>query len=161
MIKLETEIPDKASPWRKTWQLPADISAESLPDIDLHYTYFASPISMKIDKRDVIGPNTYAALVDFMLVFAHATRRLNADQDAGISFTENAYRIALKKLGDDVTVEAPHRDITMAVPKRALLEEFQRFVLAAHSLVLREVPDLARHQLIAAMTDGLAPDQAP
>jgi hypothetical protein len=154
-------IPGAASPWRSTWTFPLDTPAESLPDIDLHYRYFAAGVSLKMSGIDLIGPDQYVPLVDFLLLIARAIRRLGSDQDAGISFTENANVIRLLNRGSDVIVEAPHRSLTLTVSRQLLLDEFTEFLRAARIRLLQEVPGLVGHPLVISLAGSASLDKAP
>ena len=148
MIHLSFSLPEPGSPWLKTWDNARQCNPAVIAEMDLRYKYFGVNFELVVGDIEVVSKKRFVTLVDLALSLSGAVKRISSGDDAAFGFTESEEVIHLRRDGDLVTVSSSMRPVQVSVRREELVDEFVRFLRAAHSRLAAEVPGLSANPVI-------------
>lgn len=150
MVNLSFTLPVPSSPWRRTWEAAAGQGDPSaIPETDLRYKYFAVNAELTVSDVEIISKTRFVTLVDLALSVRGVVERLSNGEDASLGFTESAEVIRFRGSGATVSITSSKSTNRAAATTRTdLLAELGRFLHAAHSRLVEEIPALSDNPVI-------------
>ena len=143
MIILSFAFPEAGSPWLKTWEHARTKDVSSLGETELRYKYFAVRPELVVDGVDLVSKDSFVTLVDMALSLAFAAKRIAAGEDAVLGFTETSDVIRFIWEGELVRIKSSENDVNAVAAGGELSAEMKRFVRAAYSRLVAEIPGLS------------------
>lgn len=143
MIILSISLPDSESPWQITWDDAKVKGPATLSETDLRYKYFGVGFRLTVGDIEIIPKGRVVTLVDLVFSLSFAVERISSGQDAAFGFTESDEVIRLRQEGDSVIVSSSKSSVQGSVSREEFLGEVARFLRAAYSRLVAEVPELS------------------
>jgi hypothetical protein len=145
VIHLSFSLPEPGSSWLKTWDQgdPAAIT-----EVDLRYKHFGVNLELTVGDVEIVSKRRFVTLVDLALSLSGVVERISSGEDAAFGFTESEEVIHLRRDGDLIAVSSSMRPAQASVEREELVGEFVRFLRAAHSRLVAEIPELAANPVI-------------
>ncbi|MFI9157523.1 hypothetical protein [Kitasatospora aureofaciens] len=154
MIKLSFSVPEPASPWRRTWEAAVQGDPAAIPEIDLRYKCFAVNVELVVNGVEIISKRRFVTLVDLALSLCAVSERISRGEDASFGFTESEDVIAVRRVGEMVSISSSKRQEQATTPSDELLSELSGFIQAAYSKLVGEIPRLAENPVIQRIEMG-------
>jgi hypothetical protein len=147
VIHLSFSFPERGSFWLETWDSARHGDPAAIGETELRYRHFGVNFELMVDDIEIVSER-FVTLVDLALSLSWAVKRISAGEDAAFGFTESEEVIHLRQDGDLIAVSSSRHSLRASVERKELIDRFIRFVRAAHSLLVAEIPALSANPVI-------------
>jgi hypothetical protein len=148
VIHLSFSLPEPGSPWLKTWDSAKQGDPAAITEMDLRYKHFGVNLELTVGDVEIVSKRRFVTLVDLALSLSGVVERISSGEDAAFGFTESEEVIHLRRDGDLIAVSSSMRPAQASVEREELVGEFVRFLQAAYSRLVAEIPELAANPVI-------------
>jgi hypothetical protein len=148
VIHLSFSLPEPGSSWLKTWDSAKQGDPAAITEMDLCYKHFGVNLELTVGDVEIVSKRRFVTLVDLALSLSGVVECISSGEDAAFGFTESEEVIHLRRDGDLIAVSSSMRPAQASVEREELVGEFVRFLRAAHSRLVAEIPELAANPVI-------------